>query len=68
MLAWCPLKPVAAMRDDEVKAAAMRETERMTMELRRLGITVELATHRTIDELERDLRQSFHEAAASDRT
>lgn len=64
MLAQFRRKPTV----DETKAAALRETERMTMELRRLGITVELATHRTIDELERDLRQSFYEAETSDRT
>lgn len=45
--------------DDEAKVAARQETERMMMELRRLGITVELATHRRIDDLERELRESF---------
>jgi hypothetical protein len=42
--------------DDEVKAAALRETERLKAELERMDIRIEMATHRTIEELERELR------------
>jgi hypothetical protein len=43
--------------DDEIKEAAWRETERLKAELKRLDIRIELATHRSIEELEHELRQ-----------
>lgn len=43
--------------DDELKAAAHRETERLKAELERLDIRVELATHHTIERLEQELRR-----------
>lgn len=53
MLAW--LRPPRS--DDEIKAAAWRETERLKAELKRLDIRIELATRRSIEELEHELRQ-----------
>lgn len=52
---WSWLRPLQS--DDEIKAAAWRETERLKAELMRLDIRIELATHRSIEELEDDLRQ-----------
>lgn len=46
-----------AKSDDDLKIAAWRETERLKAELRRLDIRIELATHRTIEELEDELRK-----------
>lgn len=43
--------------DDEVKAAAVRETERLKAELERMDIRIEMATRRTIQELEQELRE-----------
>jgi hypothetical protein len=43
--------------DDELKAAARRETERLQAELERMDVRIELATHRSIQELERELRE-----------
>lgn len=43
--------------DDELKAAAYREMERLKAELERMDVRVELATRRTIERLERELRE-----------
>lgn len=43
--------------DDELKAAAQRETERLRQELERLDVRVELATFRRVEELEQELRR-----------
>lgn len=45
--------------DEELKAAARRETDRLKAELARQGIRVEMATLRTIDDLEQQLRQTY---------
>lgn len=45
--------------DDELKAAARRETERLKAELARQGIRFEMATHRTISNLEEELRRAY---------
>jgi hypothetical protein len=44
--------------DDDLKAAAMRETERLMAELERMDIRIEFATHRMIEELEQELRDA----------
>lgn len=49
--------------DDELKDAARRATERMRAELARQGISVEMATHRKIDDLEQELRRDYQETA-----
>jgi hypothetical protein len=41
-----------------LKAAAMRETERLMAELERMDIRIEFATHRMIEELEQELRDA----------
>lgn len=47
--------------DEDLKAAALRETERLKAQLEQYGIQVELATHYTIETLERELRASATE-------
>lgn len=41
--------------DDELKAAAQRETQRLMAELERMNIRIELAMHREIKQLEHEL-------------
>lgn len=48
--------------DDELKEAARRETDRLRAELTRQGIRVEMATQRTLDDLESQLRRGYTEA------
>lgn len=47
--------------DEDLKAAAQRETDRLKAQLEQYGIQVELATHYTIESLERELRASAAE-------
>lgn len=50
-----------APTDDELKAAARRRLALEQAELARQGIRVEMATERTIEEIERDLRRHYQE-------
>lgn len=43
--------------NDELLDAARRETQKLEAELERMDIRIEMATHRTAEELERDLRR-----------
>lgn len=53
--------------DEELKAAARRETDRLKAELARQGIRFEMATHHTINNLEHELRRTYQERS-NDRT
>lgn len=50
-----------APTDDALKAAAVAETARIKAELERMDIRIEMATHRTIAEMEQQLRQQPQE-------
>lgn len=45
------------LTDDALKQAARQETERLQAELARMEIRIEMATHRRIEDLERELRE-----------